>query len=389
MPRFLFVVPPFAGHINPTVSVGQALRERGHGIAWVGYGDALRRHLPPDAEIHALHSGRRPEEIDALAADIRSVRGLRNLKLMWTEIFVPMARDMVPGTEQATQSFRPDVLIVDQQALAGALVARRLGLKWATAATSPVDRVRALAGLPKVLAWTEEQLRGLQREIGLEPVAVPDESPALVLLFSTPELAGPVEGFPAQYRMVGPAFAHRRAPVAFPWEKLRPVPRVLLTLGSLNAERGRHVFDLARDALADLPIQVIMAAPESFGPFPDNFLCRPWLPQLELLAKVDAVVCHAGNNTVSEALAHALPLVVIPITDDQPQLAQRVEAAGCALRLSYARLSAPRLRDAVSEVLAEPRFGAAAALIQRSFERAGGAPRAAVLLEQLAQGGAP
>ncbi len=386
MARFLFVSPPFAGHINPTVSVGQALRERGHRVAWVGYGEVLHRLLPREAQIYALESRHRPEQVNALAADVRSVRGLRNLKLMWTEIFIPMARDMAPGTEQAVHSFRPDVLIVDQQALAGAMVARRLGLTWATSATSPVDRVRALSGLPKVLAWTEGQLRTLQEEVGLEAVDVPEESPSLVLLFSTPELAGPIEGFPPQYRMVGPAFESRRAPVAFPWERLGAIPRVLITLGSLNAERGRHVFELAREALSELPIQVIMAAPESFGPFPDNFICQAWLPQIELLAKVDLVVCHGGNNTVSETLAHGLPLVVIPITDDQPQLAHRVEAAGCGLRLSYARLSAERLRDGVRRVLAEQRFRIAAEAVRCSFEAAGGAARAAELLEQLAQG---
>jgi MGT family glycosyltransferase len=389
MARFLFVVPPFAGHINPSIAVGRVLQARGHEIAWVGYESILEGRLPAGARGYPLRSRLPPEWIADLVARIRSVRGLRNLKLTWGELFVPMARDMAEGVEQAVDAFRPDVLVVDQQALAGALIARRRGLRWATSATSPADRVRSLAALPKVLAWTHELIAGLQRELGLEPVDVPEDSPDLVLLFSTPELAGAAESFPPQYRLVGPAIVRRDEPVDFPREALAARPRVLLTLGSLNAQRGRRIFDLAREALADLPIQVIASAPPELGPFPANFIARAWLPQLELLPEMDAVVCHGGNNTVSEALAFGLPLVVIPITDDQPVLAQRVAAAGCGLRLSYPRLTAEGLRAAISRVLSEEPFREAAGRVRNSIGRAGGAARAADLLEALAAGDEP
>ena len=36
MARFLFVVPPFAGHVNPTIPVAAELVSRGHEVAWAG-----------------------------------------------------------------------------------------------------------------------------------------------------------------------------------------------------------------------------------------------------------------------------------------------------------------------------------------------------------------
>ena len=36
MSKFLFVIPPFWGHINPTLSIGGTLLERGHDVAWAG-----------------------------------------------------------------------------------------------------------------------------------------------------------------------------------------------------------------------------------------------------------------------------------------------------------------------------------------------------------------
>ena len=38
MSRFLFVVPPLAGHVNPTISVARRLEARGHQVAMVGDG---------------------------------------------------------------------------------------------------------------------------------------------------------------------------------------------------------------------------------------------------------------------------------------------------------------------------------------------------------------
>jgi UDP:flavonoid glycosyltransferase YjiC (YdhE family) len=107
------------------------------------------------------------------------------------------------------------------------------------------------------------------------------------------------------------------------------------------------------------------------------------VPQLELLPHVDAVVSHAGHNTVVEALAHGLPQVVAPIRDDQPVVAQQIEAAGAGIRVRFGRLRAHELRDAVTAVLDVPSYRQAAERISRSFDRAGGAATAADRLEAL------
>ncbi|MFC0845134.1 hypothetical protein ACFH04_15630 [Streptomyces noboritoensis] len=36
MSRFLFVVPPLTGHINPAAAVAAELTARGHEVAWAG-----------------------------------------------------------------------------------------------------------------------------------------------------------------------------------------------------------------------------------------------------------------------------------------------------------------------------------------------------------------
>jgi UDP:flavonoid glycosyltransferase YjiC (YdhE family) len=98
---------------------------------------------------------------------------------------------------------------------------------------------------------------------------------------------------------------------------------------------------------------------------------------------MDAVVSHAGSNTVAEALAYGLPQVVAPIRDGQPVVAQHLEATGAAIRVRFARLRATELRAAVTTVLDDPSYRTAAERIRRSFAAAGGASAAADHLEML------
>ncbi len=384
MARFLFVVPPLVGHVNPTVGVGHELASRGHKVAWAGHASAVKPLLPGDADLLAIEAHVSAEKLDELVGRARTVRGLEAFKFLWDDFFLPLARAMRPGVEAAIERFEPSVLVVDQQAVGGALAARRRGLPWATFATTSAGVGDALAGLPRVRAWLAERLAELEREAGLAAVAEPDVSPHLVVAFSTAALAGAVDRYPAHVRFVGPSFARRPQPAPFPWEALRPGPRVLVSLGTVNAHTGGRFYAATLEALGGGPVQVILAAPpELVGAVPDNVLCRARVPQVDLLPHVQAVVCHGGHNTVCEALAHRLPLVVAPIKDDQPIVAQQVVEAGAGLRLKFGRVTPADIKDAVGRVLHEPAFRDAAARIQASFAEAGGERRAADLLEAL------
>ena len=134
MPRFLIVVPPLVGHINPAVGVAAELRRRGHTVAWAGLPEIVERLAGPNAQIFPCAvplngSGdliQRPP----------TLRGLAALRHLWEEYLIPLGEVMAPGVLAAIEQFRPDVLIVDQHTVAGALVAERLGIPWVTSASN-------------------------------------------------------------------------------------------------------------------------------------------------------------------------------------------------------------------------------------------------------------
>jgi MGT family glycosyltransferase len=382
--RFLFVVPPLVGHTNPTVSVARALESRGHAVAWVAHPGKVRPLLPPGARLFALPEDVAADHAHAVTERARDVRGAAALKFLWEDFLAPLARQMQPGVEAATREFSPDVLVVDQQAIAGALVARRLSLRWATLATTSAGVVDPLAALPEVKRWHRELIAELERGAGLTVSDHAEISPHLVIAFTTEALVGARERFPAHYRFVGPSINDRPEATPFPFDELRR-PCALVSMGTVNAEASGRFYATVIAALRDEPMQVVLVAPLALAQdAPPHFIVRPYVPQLALLPHVDLVVCHGGHNTTCEALAHGLPLVIAPIKDDQPIVADQVVTAGAGIRVKFGRVQAAELRAAIARVRDEPAFRAAAVRVRDSFIAGGGALVAARELESLA-----
>src|SRR5207302_1624554 len=148
---------------------------------------------------------------------------------------------------------------------------------------------------------------------------------------------------------------------------------VLVTLGTANADAGERFLTACADALAGRPVNAIVLDPAGvLGPQPPHVLVAREVPQVALLPRISAVVCHGGHNTVCEALWHGVPLVVAPIRDDQPIVADQVVAAGAGIRLRFGRAGADRIAAAVEEVLTESSYRRGAEAGAASFPRAGG-----------------
>jgi MGT family glycosyltransferase len=387
--RFLFVVPPFTGHVNPTIPVAATLLDRGHDVAWTGLPGLVDPLLPTGSVFFPATSTEVADYVAGAGERRPDLRGAAAFKFLQEEVLLPLAEAMVEGVEAAVDAFGPDVLVVDQQALAGAVVARRRGLPWATSATTSAELVDPLSGLPLVAAEMHARRVELQLKHGIpEELASQGDlrvSEHLVLAYTTQTLVGPPT-IDSPVCFVGPATVGRPEADDFPWELLHPeLPTVLVSLGTLNADAGARFWQVAADACRDQPWQAVFVAPAELVPDPPaNVLVRTRVPQLSLLRRVDAVVSHAGHNTVCESLAAGLPLVLAPIRDDQPVVAEQVVAAGAGVRVRFARVRAPELRAAIQRVLSEPDLGAAAGRIAASFAAAGGARAAADALVGLA-----
>jgi UDP:flavonoid glycosyltransferase YjiC (YdhE family) len=383
--RFLIVVPPLAGHVNPTVAVGRELQRRGHEVAWAGHPELVAPLLPADCRLWPAGGDFSVEDMTAARGRWLNLRAFTALAALWDEVLLPLAVAMVDGVEAAVDAYRPDVIIADQQALAGAAVARRRGLPWATSASTFAEFTRPYASMPKVEAWVAERLEAFQDSFGAGGGDL-RFSEHLILSYTVPELAGSVE-VPCTPAFVGPTLGERPVGASFPWEWLDPTRQlVLASLGTHNQEAGGRFYRVLLDAAGPfLDLQMVLAAPSHMvGPVPDHILVRPSVPQLELLARCSAVVTHGGVNTVNECFVLGVPMVLAPIRDDQPIVAGRVAAVGAGIQVRFGRVHAAEMAGALRSVLGDPAYRAAARRIGDSFALAGGASAAADHLEKLA-----
>lgn len=413
MTRFLLVVPPLTGHINPLRAVATELVSRGHEVAWAGHAGQLREALAVGSSVSGgpAEEGRSHApgaEVEftgpriygcAVPDDIRrppSLTGPAAFKFLWEEFFAPLAERMVSGVEAAVADFAPEVILTDQHAIAGALVAERHGIVHLTSSTTSAELIDPLASMPKVAAWLDGILGTLRTRFG-DPTARHDLrfSPHGVLAFTSRELLGDDVVLPHdRVHLVGPAIASRPAPAAegaFPWDRLDPArKKVLITLGTANTDAGERFLTEALSALDQLSSRVQGIVVDPGGvlsaaqvPVPPGVLVQPYVPLLDLLEHLDVVVCHGGHNTVCESLWHGVPLVVAPIRDDQPIVAGLVTGAGAGVRVRFNRVDAARLGKSIDTVL-DPAGGhrEAAQHIGQAFRRAGGVRAAVDHLEE-------
>ena len=105
-----------------------------------------------------------------------------------------------------------------------------------------------------------------------------------------------------------------------------------------------------------------------------------YAPQLELIRRSALTISHGGLNTVLESLERGVPMVVLPVTNDQPGVGARVEWSGVGRSIPIGRLTVGRLRKAVGEVLVDPAYRERSDRLRTSIEAADGLNRAADLI---------
>ncbi len=362
--RVLFTLLPARGSLQPLLPVAAALQARGHDVALCSaprLRGEVQAHglpfLPAGLDWHVSDPG----YIDVLCQAagglaFPELTGEQRFAWVTANLFIgAAARRMLPDLAGLARAWSADIIVRESLEFAGCTAAEALGLPHASiaaAADSALDRRRELAG----------PLAPLRDQAGLPPD--PDgQMPFrhLHLCFTPPRFDGPDARFPPTARF----FAHHSTPAPGdeppPWlDDLAGRPTVLVSTGTVfHRTPGLHEAVLA--ALADEPLNLLIALgfdqdPSRLGPLPSHVRVQPTLPQAALLPRCALLVCHGGFNSVKEALAQGVPLVILPIAGDQPYCARRCQALGVARVIGPAQRHPQAIRTAVRAVLGDPAY---------------------------------
>ena len=253
-----------------------------------------------------------------------------------------IARERAAGILPLCASWRPDLLVCEEMDFGAMLVAERLGLPSATVLISATGRSCGPASSPD--RWTRCAPSKACRPIPASrcPAAGSSSHRSRRACAIQPRRCRPRR---TRLRLLSRGGADDAAP---PWlSRLGGRPAVYLTLGTVyNVESG-DLFRRALTGLRDLPVDLIVTVgpdidPDEFGPQPAGVRIERFVPQAALLPHCDLVVSHGGSGSVLGALAHGLPMVLLPLGADQPLNAARCAALGAARVLDAAHGGAAR-----------------------------------------------
>lgn len=412
--HFGIVSPPVPGHLHPFGALGRELIERGHQVTLIQVPDLAGRAAVEGLGFRVVGESDYP--IGSLAkslAQLATLSGWAALRFTIGEIR-KTTEMFCRAAPQAIKAAKIDALLVDQTEPAGGTVAEHLGLPYVTICNALVlnrepdipppftpwnfqpcwwARVRNSIGYTvsdRFMRPITEVVGTYRERWNLPRLKTPADSFSKLAQLSQQPIAFdfPRRTLPSNFHYVGP-LRRPHTKVDFPWELLDGRPLVYASLGTLQ-NRKEELFRCFAESCSQLNLQLVLAhgggLKKSFiASLPSNTIAVNYAPQLELLARAQLTLTHAGLNTVLDSLSFGVPLVAVPITYEQPAIASRISWCGAGEVVPHSHATTDRLRKIIEQVLTNPAYATNARAIQRSISEAGGVRRAADLIEKIRQ----
>jgi MGT family glycosyltransferase len=184
--------------------------------------------------------------------------------------------------------------------------------------------------------------------------AVPD----LAVLATMPEFDPLPERTRIPRRLIvqtGPAIGR---PAAARTARGSGAPTILISLSTISYPGQGDLLRRLVDAVGELPVHAIVTTGPALDPeriaAPANVELRRFVPHEELLPKVDLVIGHGGHGTTMRALAHGVPVLVVPMSGlaDHHLVAAAVVAAGAGAQVAKTA-EAEELRQVIAGALSD------------------------------------
>lgn len=389
MSKILFVNGNLKGHFNPTVPVVRELVSRGEEV-WYFASDIFRdtienagaRFISTGAEIDSFNQNYSPTGSNPFYT-------LLEYKVKYDKAMIPVLLDRING-----MAF--DLLVFDSYLGAGSFLPGILKLPSVCSTTT--------FALPK-LPVTEEQLsrgchpqldefyRVLDEQCSYWEVSVPDIHQYfsvrgdLTVVYTAREFNPGGASFDASYVFTGPSILERTLDTEFPWDKLSGNRLIYISMGTINTAL-LGFYKLCLEAFNETDYQVVMSVGNkteiaSLGTIPDNFIICQQVPQLEILKHSALFISHGGLNSINEAIYYGVPLIVLPLANDQYLTAAQVTKMNAGITLSFQETSAAELISTADRIINNSVYPENCNRLSNVFRAAGGYRKAADVIIEL------
>jgi MGT family glycosyltransferase len=369
------------GHLGPTLAAAQQLRAKGHDVRFIARADA---RASVEAAGFQFAAWQRTPQISPIA------RTNDPLQYAFDHLlFGPAAAQGADISDEirraATDAVLTDmplfgaVLAAEAEHVPCALLSPTISIRplpgqppigsGLSAPRTPDERVAVEAASSRFAAVMNEWLPMLnEARASLHLAPLPHvmelfDRPARLLIAVSAAFDFAPDFLPGNVRYIGPLLdtSNWSKPWSSPWSH-GDRPRALISFSTTNQDQTealQRTINAAGSVDMDAVATLGPALEEKTLRAPDNVTLLPSAPHDAVMKEASLVVSHGGHGTTSRALAHGLPLLVMPFGRDQGDIAARVEARGVGLVLPLAATEA-EIAAAMTRLIREPQFLAAA-----------------------------
>ncbi|HEU0058986.1 MAG TPA: glycosyltransferase [Hyphomicrobiaceae bacterium] len=370
------------GHLGPMLTAACQLRRHGHNVRFISRADA---RTDVASAGFGFATWQRTPSISPIA------RGQDGLPYAYDHLLFGPAAARAADTREEIARTPTDALLSDSALFGSTMAAEAAGIPCAL--LSPTISLRPLPGAPPLGSClpaprtTEDRsiveaatvqftavmnkwlpmLNDARASQGLPPLDCTlqlfDRAERLLLAMSA-AFDFAADYLPKNVRYIGPLLdsSNWSKPWVAPWPARLGRPRVLVSFSTTNQGQAgalQRAINAVAQAGMDGVATVGPALDTATFDAPKNVTLLPSAPHDAVMKEVSLVVAHAGHGTVSRALWHGRPLLVMPMGRDQNDVALRVEAHGAGLILP-AGASETEIAGALWRLANEPQFGLAA-----------------------------
>ena len=401
------------GHLNPMTTLGYELKQRGHRVTVLAIADASSKVEAAGLEFQMIgESDFPPGATKELFTQLGNLSGFKALKytIAWILKTATVYLEDVPAI---IEQEKIEALIVDQISPEGGTVAEYCNIPFVSIASAlMVNRELSIPPFNTSgnydVSWrgilrnrigyfvlnqaakdVVNKINNQRREWNLPLHTHPNQRySSLAQISQQPkEFEFPRRELPNCFHFTG-SFNNpfSRKPVDFPYEQLNDKPLIYASLGTLQNQL-LWVFEKIAEACKNLDVQLVISLgggndSDSLPELPGSPLVVGYAPQLELLQRATLTITHAGLNTVLESLSNGVPMVAIPIANDQPGVATRIAWTGTGEVIQLKKITVEKLQTAIAKVLTDDSYRQNALKLQKAMGRSGGVKKAADIIEQ-------
>lgn len=398
--KLLICCHPGYGHLNPSIALAKQLVSAGHHPIIAS--SAAMENSVRNTNINFANVGLNWSEahVESTFPEISKLDENSKAKQMEELLWSISPRAVIPDLVDLIERDSPDLVIANGYDWSGALAAEKCGIPYVIASIS--------ARIPKMsyelLFW--ERYQALRREFGLsaDPACKKREK-FLELSFMPKSWALPNYQAHVNEHFVAPLFFDKHEKSDISWAPpTNGKPLIYVSFGTVTNQMT-HLIQIIIEGLKEVNCEVLLSIGNNnsvshFPSPPSNIQIVNYIPQSMVMPHVKACICHGGVSTTLAALAEGCPLLILPISADQPINANvcLLSGASIALNPKAFKETTPGLKQvnpetltpedikvAIEELLTNPRYSLSAQKVQKEIQALPDISHAIRLIEEVAE----